>query len=76
MPIHIGTEAQYVLYLRRLVAGFPLGQPGFKPRLGHMLPVVDKAALGQVSLSTSVSSAISHSVDCFTTNPGLVQQAK
>jgi hypothetical protein len=35
-------------YLKRLVAGFPLRRPGFKPGSSHVGFVVDKVALGQV----------------------------
>jgi hypothetical protein len=35
----------------RLVAGFPLWQPGFEPRSGHMGFLVHKVALGQVFFS-------------------------
>jgi hypothetical protein len=34
--------------LRRLIGGFPPRQPVFDLRWGHMIPVVDKVALGQV----------------------------
>jgi hypothetical protein len=37
-----------VLYLRQLVAGFPLWWPRFEPGSGHVGIVVEKAALGQV----------------------------
>jgi hypothetical protein len=37
-----------VLWLGRLVAGFPPLRPGFKARSGYVGFVVDKAALGQV----------------------------
>jgi hypothetical protein len=60
---------------------FPMGHPGFKPRLGHVGFVVDKAALRQVSPSTLVSPDTSHSADYSTLiisncHPGLVHQAK
>jgi hypothetical protein len=39
-----------VPWLRRLVAGLPQRRPGFDPGSTHVGFVVDKAALGQVSL--------------------------
>jgi hypothetical protein len=55
-----------ITQLRQLVAGFPPQQPRFEPRSGHVGLVVDKVALGLFSLSTSVSSANSHSTNCST----------
>jgi hypothetical protein len=49
--------------LRQFVTGFPPRRPGFVPRSGHVGFVVDKVTLGQVSPSTSVSPANSHSTD-------------
>jgi hypothetical protein len=40
---------QAVLWLRRLVAGFPPRRPKFEPRSGHVGFVVDKVSLGRVS---------------------------
>jgi hypothetical protein len=57
--------------LRRLVVGYPSLWLGFEPRSGHVVFVVDKVALGQVSAANF------HSTHCSTFNiiyhPGLVQ---
>jgi hypothetical protein len=65
-------------YLRQLVTGFPLRQPGFEARSGHVEFVVDNMAVGQVlSLSILVSPANFHSTNCSTFfiiyHPGLVR---
>jgi hypothetical protein len=46
-----------VPWLKQLVAGFPTQRPGFKTRSGYVGFVVDKAALGRFSSTTSVSPA-------------------
>jgi hypothetical protein len=53
-----------VPYLRRLVADFPPGLPGFDPTSGHLEFVVDRVALGQVSYEHFGSPANSHSTKC------------
>jgi hypothetical protein len=58
--LHNGLEKGRAI-AKLLVAGFPLRRPGFASRQ-HVGFVVDKEALGQVSPSTSVSSA-NHSIN-------------
>jgi hypothetical protein len=47
-----------------VVARFALRQPGFDLRSHHVGSVLDKVTLGRFSLSTSVSSANFHSINC------------
>jgi hypothetical protein len=48
-----------VLWLRRLVAGLAPRRPGFKPGSVHVGFMVDKVALGQVSLRVLLFSPVS-----------------
>jgi hypothetical protein len=57
MELYLDTAVEQ---LKWLVPGFPPRRPGFKPRSGHVRFVVEKVALGQVSISP----ANSHSIDC------------
>jgi hypothetical protein len=49
--------------IKIIVVGFPQRRPGFKTRSSHKALVVEKAALGIFSPSTSVSPANPHSTD-------------
>jgi hypothetical protein len=64
-------------YFRHLIAGFQLWWPGFEPICGHVGFVVGKVAWGTFFLSTSVSPANSHSIECtiLTYHLGLEQGA-